>query len=108
MGVVLAPSKIVMGQLTQRTQQKIGMIEDVARNTGILPLAQNDFNSVGGFLGGVVDTGENILNKGSDSIFGIFDVLKYISYAVIGFAGLLALKFGKDIISEIGQTPCRR
>ena len=78
----------------------VDTIADVIHGTGIDDIA----GGVGDALGGVLDTGENILGKGTDSIFGTLDVVKYVPYVIVGFVGLFGLKYGSQIISEAGST----
>ena len=104
MDIVMMPVNMLMGTVSGAAKESIGLITDVVDETGIGDLASSAINSIGGAAGGILDTGENIIQGGADSIFGTLDVMKYIPYVAVGFLGIFGLKYGSQLISESGST----
>ena len=102
--IVTYPAKVLLGTVSSTAQDTINQISDVVEDTGITDFANNAINSIGGAAGSVLNTGENLVNRGSDSLFGTIDVLKYIPYVALGFLGIFGLKYGSEIIAEAGSA----
>ena len=96
--------KMITGTVSDVAQTSVDTITGVVHGTGLDDIASGVVDGIGSAAGSVLDTGENILNKGSDSIFGTLDVVKYVPYVIVGFVGLFGLKFGAEMIGEAGKT----
>ena len=93
-------SKMITGIASDQTQAGIDLIEHAGDQLGIDTLANNITNGISS-IGGA---GLNVLDKGSDSLFGAIDIMSYLPYVAIGFVGLFGLKFGSQMISEGGRS----
>jgi hypothetical protein len=102
--VVLTPFKTVFetvfGEVSSATKQSIENIE------GAVGLTPDD---IGNFAKEVVDaggsilhTGEDIVGKGADTLFGAVDVMKYVPYLLLGIGGIFLVN-NADKILDIGD-----
>ena len=97
-------SKMVTGVVSEQAHAGIDLIHDAGEELGIDTVAENITSGISS----IGNTAGNILDRGSESIFGTLDVMKYIPYVIVGFGRLFALKYGSELISEAGQTAHRR
>ena len=104
MDVVLTPfkemQKMVTGMFSDQAKAGIDMIEHAGDELGLDTLA----NEVVDGIGSICEGAGNILNKGTDSLFGTIDFMKYVPMVAIGFVGLFGLKYGAEMISEGGKS----
>ena len=86
--------------ISDQAHAGIEAIADAGDELGIDTLANNITDGISS----IGQTGLNLVDRGSDSVFGAIDVMKYVPYVVIGFVGLFGLKYGSEIISESGRS----
>lgn len=103
MDVIMTPFKAVFetitGTVTEAATKQVNAIEDAVDRTGLPGMASDIVAGVGSAAGGLLDTGEHILEGGADTLFGMGDALKYLPMVAVGFLGLIGLKYGGDILA---------
>lgn len=118
--VVMTPFKEVFkaitGTVSDAAQHNIEAIEGAV---GLDPsdvgnLAKGVVDAGGDLLHGVADagsgilkTGENIVNRGADTVFGMADVMKYVPIALLGLGGFFIVN-NADKILDIGDKRINR
>ena len=111
MDVVATPFREVMkaitGTISESAQAQIGAVTDVVHATGVDDLAGDIISGVGDITGRVVDAGGNLLERGSDSIFGAIDVMKYLPMGLLAIGGVFLVSNGKQILG-IGERQLNR
>ena len=55
-------------------------------------------------ISSIGSTAEHIVEGGADSLFGTFDVIKYVPLVLIGVGGIVLFKYGGELISEGGRS----
>ena len=102
--VLMTPFKTVAGIFTSTISDAGKASVDAIANAGDelgLDTLASDITSG---IGSIGSTGLGVIDRGSDSLFGTLDVVKYVPYVIIGFVGIFGIKYGSEIISESGKS----
>ena len=102
--VVLTPFREVQKMFTSAISDQAAAGIDAIANAGDELGIDTLANNITSGIGAIGQTGLNLVDRGSDSLFGSLDILKYVPMALIGVGGIFLLKFGGELISEGGKT----